>query len=564
MAHNMANMPWYVPWHIWLTLSPQLIPMFKALLLLFSCCTLVSVNAQSDKALIKDIKRHISYLADDQLEGRRTGTVSEKKAYEYIIKQFKKQKLSFPPGWNSYLQPFEVNEGKMPGAKTRLQSGDWKATLETDFIPLPYSAQSSLVITELSQIDLINTAEITDESATNPHFDLEEKIYQLLAERAGVTGARLILLHHSEKKDSIFSFDRKNKRAELSLPVIWCNDVTLQKIKSLLRASAKLDINVEIVPNIRTGHNVAAWVDNKAALTVVIGAHYDHLGYGEDHNSLYVGQEKKVHNGADDNASGTSAMLALAEWLKKNGDKKFNYLMVAFSGEELGLYGSKYFTEHCPVDFSSINYMINMDMVGRLNDSTHAMTVGGYGTSPAWGKLIDTADAYFKIKVDSAGIGPSDHTSFYKKDLPVLFFFTGTHSDYHKPSDDADKVNAEGTLRIMRYIQNIIAATSQQPKLAFSKTREGAAMGKSSFKVTMGIMPDYTYSGNGVRVDGVTDNRPAQKAGILTNDVILQLGDFTVTDVQTYMQALGKHQKGQSIKVKVQRGKDTLELPLTF
>jgi len=286
--------------------------------------------------------------------------------------------------------------------------------------------------------------------------------------------------------------------------------------------------------------------------------------------SNHILNAKKMYNvtkiGATDELSKKTkcSKESLAKIIKNKGNKKYNYLFAAFSGEELGLYGSKYFVEHCPVNLKSVNYMINMDMVGRLNDSTHGLTLGGFGTSPIWGKIININDTYFKIKVDSAGSGPSDHTSFYRKDIPVLFFFTRTHSDYHKPSDDADKINFKGEVKIIRYIESLIDKTVELEKIPFLKTREAASMGKSSFKVTMGIMPDYTFSGNGVLVDGVSDNRPAQKAGIKTGDVIIQLGDFVVSDVQTYMQALNKHTKGETINVKIIRGKEEMNLKLTF
>ena len=543
------------------TLPFKLSTMYKLLSLLI----LIAVNqahAQSIESLQKDIKRHLIYLADDKLEGRRTGTPGEQKACDYICKQFKKNKLTKPNGWDSYVQAFEVNEGKKPSDNNYIKSDSWTALCNKDFVPMPYSAQRNFSIHDLDEVSFVNLDEIADETATNPHFDMEEKMYQLLSERSGISNAKAIFLYSD--KDSSISFDGKSKRNELPVVIIKCTRITTSKIKEILEKSGTIDIQVEIVPNVRTGHNVSGFVDNGAAQTIIIGAHYDHLGFGEDHNSLYTGSEKMIHNGADDNASGTASLISLSGILKKSGSKNFNYLFVAFSGEELGLYGSKYFSEHSPVDMKSVNYMINMDMVGRLNDSTHGLTVGGYGTSPAWGKLIDTADAYFHIKVDSAGIGPSDHTSFYKKDLPVLFFFTGTHHDYHKPSDDADKINYEGAARISNYILNLIQKTESLPKLTFTKTRDAVSTGKSSFKVTMGIMPDYTYSGNGVRVDGVSDNRPAQKAGILTNDVIIQLGDQEVTDVQTYMQALGKHKKGETVPVKYIRGKETKETQVTF
>jgi hypothetical protein len=313
----------------------------------------------------------------------------------------------------------------------------------------------------------------------------------------------------------------------------------------------------------RTGHNVIGFIDNKAASTIVLGAHYDHLGYGEDKNSLYTGPEKMVHNGADDNASGTATLIELGRWLHKSAITKYNFVLVAFSGEELGLFGSKYFTEHPPVPLNTINYMINMDMVGRLNDSTGSISVGGYGTSPEWGRLVQQENGYLKIKTDSSGTGPSDHTSFYLKDIPVLFFFTGTHKDYHKPSDDANKINYPGMIRVAGYIRGLLAETNDLPKLAFTKTRE-VHMAKSSFKVSLGIMPDYTFTGPGVHVDGVSSGKAAEKAGILQGDIILQLGEHLTTDVEQYMKALNKFDKGQTTNAKIKRGDKELLLPLVF
>jgi Zn-dependent M28 family amino/carboxypeptidase len=254
----------------------------------------------------------------------------------------------------------------------------------------------------------------------------------------------------------------------------------------------------------------------------------------------------------------------LAKLLKASKFRNNNYLFVSFSGEELGLFGSKYFTDHPAIDLSTANYMINMDMVGRLNDSTHGLSIGGYGTSPGWGQLLTQKDKFFTIKFDSSGTGPSDHTSFYRKDIPVLFFFTGSHSDYHKPSDDADKINYTGELQVVKYIYNIIDAANKKGKLVFTKTRESATTGRNSFKVSLGIMPDYTYSGAGVRVDGVSEGKTAQKVGIKTGDIITQLGDVKFTDVQSYMGALGKFNKGEATKVKVKRGNEELVFDIIF
>jgi len=230
----------------------------------------------------------------------------------------------------------------------------------------------------------------------------------------------------------------------------------------------------------------------------------------------------------------------------------------------LGLFGSKYFTEHPTIDLTKVNYMINMDMIGRLKDSSRGLSIGGYGTSPEWGDVLLKKDKYFNLSFDSSGTGPSDHTSFYRKDIPVLFFFTGTHSDYHKPSDDANKINYMGELQVVKFIYTLIEKTNKKGQLAFTKTRETQMSALSSFKVTLGIMPDYTYSGQGVRADGVTEGRVAQKAGIKAGDIITQLGDYKFSDLQTYMEILNKFNKGDATKVKVKRGTAELVFDVVF
>ena len=270
--------------------------------------------------------------------------------------------------------------------------------------------------------------------------------------------------------------------------MIYVTKEAAKKYFSDATATLNIKLNVDIGEKKRTGHNVIGYIDNGAATTVVLGAHFDHLGYGEDGNSMLRTGEKLIHNGADDNASGTAALIELARILKTSKAKNNNYLFIAFSGEELGLFGSKYFTEHPTIDLKTVNYMINMDMVGRLNDSTKALTVGGYGTSPQWATVINPKDKKlpFVIKIDSSGTGPSDHTSFYRKDIPVLFFFTGQHRDYHRPSDDAERINYDGELHIVNYINNLITNVNKQnKKLAFTKTRE-TQVSMAPFKVTLG------------------------------------------------------------------------------
>ena len=309
--------------------------------------------------------------------------------------------------------------------------------------------------------------------------------------------------------------------------------------------------------------NVVGYLDNGAPYTIVIGAHYDHLGLGHDHNSLDANPVGKIHNGADDNASGTAGVIELANYFANNGVKEqHNFLFICFSGEELGLVGSKKFTENPTIDLATVSFMVNMDMIGRLNGEKR-LVIGGVGTSPSFVPAIDGLQTDIGIKKDSAGIGPSDHTSFYLKNIPVLFAFTGQHSDYHKPSDDADKVNYAGLKEVVGLVQSLVETLDKEPKLTFQATKSKES-DTPRFKVTMGIMPDYTFSDPGVKVDGVTDGKPAAKAGVQQGDIILELGEFQTSDMQAYMKALAAHKKGDTVKVKVQRGADTKVLEVTF
>ncbi|MBK7409081.1 MAG: M20/M25/M40 family metallo-hydrolase [Saprospirales bacterium] len=313
----------------------------------------------------------------------------------------------------------------------------------------------------------------------------------------------------------------------------------------------------------RTARNVIGFINNKAAQTVVIGAHYDHLGHGIS-GSLYTG-EPAIHNGADDNASGVAGLLRLATMLKEKGPKKSNYLFIAFSGEELGLYGSKYFVDHPTLEWQKINYMLNMDMIGRL-DSAGVLLVNGVGTSPSWPEVMATIKVDgLTIKTSEGGMGPSDHASFYLNERPVLHFFTGQHSDYHKPSDDSELINYEGIESVTRYIFDLIVGLDKKGRLEFTKTvDENEGRQAARFKVSLGVMPDYVFQGEGLRIDGVTDGRPAQVAGLQRGDILIQIGDMPVKDIYDYMEGLGLYEKGQTTKVIILRGTERLEKEVTF
>jgi hypothetical protein len=308
------------------------------------------------------------------------------------------------------------------------------------------------------------------------------------------------------------------------------------------------------------GTNVIGFIDNKADNTIVIGAHYDHLGFGGE-GSLFRDEEKAIHNGADDNASGVALMLNLAGKLK-NTNTSNNYLFMAFSGEEMGLLGSNYFTKNTTVDASKINYMINMDMVGRMKaDST--LAVYGVGTSPMFKQTLTANNDSFKLVENESGVGPSDHTSFYLIDIPVLHFFTGQHEDYHKPGDDSEKLNYDGMNLISDYIFNVITDLDDNGKLAFRKTKNESEE-TPRFKVGLGVVPDYLYDGEGMRIDGVSENKPAIKAGLKKGDVVVKIGDSTIVDMMSYMRTLSTFDTGNKTKVKVLRDGKEIEVEIEF
>ena len=307
-------------------------------------------------------------------------------------------------------------------------------------------------------------------------------------------------------------------------------------------------------------YNVVGYIDNSSEKTIVIGAHYDHLGMGEQ-GSLYSG-EKQIHNGADDNASGVALLIELANYFS-NKKINSNLIFVAFSGEEKGLLGSNYFVNNFPIEPSSINCMINMDMVGRY-DSQKGVIIGGIGTSPFWSKALEKINIDgLKVVTDSSGIGPSDHASFYLKNIPVLHFFTGAHEDYHKPTDDADKINYKGMTILMNAIIQIINQTITTEKLTFLKTK-GKNSTTPKFSVTLGVIPDYLFDGEGMRIEGVLEEKAAKNAGIISGDIVIELGEVKVIDMMTYMEGLSKLSKGDKTQVKIKRGKKTILFEVEF
>lgn len=534
------------------------------------------------EALTPRLRYHVYYLADDSLEGRQTGSKGEYMAADYLIKQFNDIGLQPAGDGGDWKQAFSFTGKQAFGKENRLQLGSKKPKLATGFFTLPQSgsgkAQGTLVDVgfgisnaALNHDDYAGKTDLKGKvflmqlhspDGSNPHgafgadAALERKL-KLAAEK----GAVGVVFYPGSEKD-ILPDDRLDRRSQQQgLPAVCLRWEQVAEAKKQIGKMAKLQ--TQIIRHQITGHNVIGYLDRGAVNTIVIGAHYDHLGHAEYGSSLHAG-DPAIHNGADDNASGTAALIELARYFSQSKAAKFNFLFMAFSGEELGLLGSAYFAKNPTIPLEQVAAMLNMDMVGKLDSQSRQLGVLGIGTSPVWPTLVDAQAGDLKIKTSASGTGASDHTSFYLKDIPVLHFFTGTHSDYHKPSDDADKLNYAGMSDVVNYIIRVVNAIESDDKLPFTKTNDEDSRSAPRFKVTLGIMPDYFYEGRGIKVDGVTAGRAADKAGIKQGDLLLELGEFELADMQAYMRALAAFEKGEKTKITLIRGGEKLQMPLEF
>ena len=550
--------------------------------LFIATCLLLTAPAvaQLDSTRIKPLlKKHISTLASDEFGGREPGTKGEELARNYIIGEFKSIGLA-PKGTNGFLQPFTFTKHVKAGAKTKLViSGNAFAAGEYCY-PLAYSANSS-ASGQSAMVGYGINAPAQQHNDYKDKTNLKGKIFFIdastpdkggphskFAEQADLRtridsaiayGAAGIVFYTTDKEMKEPVLQSKIRVTPCNIPVMY---LTREKSQGL-SDNVKVEMVAEIIKEEATGNNVLGFLDNNAQNTIVIGAHYDHLGHGGE-ESLYRG-EPAIHNGADDNASGVAGVIEMARYMKENGPKSNNYLFIAFSGEEKGLLGSGYFTKNTTLELEKMNYMLNMDMIGRLKTEEPVLIISGVGTSDAWKITMNYIDIPgLKTKTTESGVGPSDHTSFYLKNIPVLHFFSGTHNDYHKPSDDEQFINYKGEIDILNYMITLIKKLDDKGKISFVKTKDDSNEESPRFKVTLGVVPDYAFEGEGMRIDGVSDGKPAAKAGLKSGDVVLQIGDNKVGDMMSYMKALGKFTKGDKAMVKVLRGKEEVSVEVTF
>lgn len=523
----------------------------------------LELQKKADVQLLERLKTHVDFLASDSLEGRSAGSRGEQAAMMYITNQFAAIGLQ-AKGSNGYVQPFTINTRKTIAPSTSLVVDGNELQLSTHYTPLAFSARSAvsgmpaMALREAGVPWFVDAANILNGFSANPHFDLATALKKEAAKVAAKGGTAMFV--YSSNPAHHIEFDRSYFGDTAAIPAVWLTPAALKTYFSDPSALLDIELNVGWDTTRRMGYNVVGYVDNGAPRTVVVGAHYDHLGWGDDHNALDTGH--LIHNGADDNASGTAALIELARLVQSGSNRNNNYLFIAFSGEEQGLFGSKYWLAN-PTVSTTCNYMINLDMVGRYEPSRKLM-IGGYGTSPVWGNLLPSISTNLAITYDSTGSGPSDHASFYRKNIPVLFFFTGSHPDYHKASDDADKINFDGLTNIVRYIYQVLQQADGRGPLAFLPTAEPPAPRFARFTVTLGIIPDYTFTAGGLRIDGVAPNKIAAKMGLQPGDIITRLGRYEIKEINSYMEALSGFKVGDTATIMIKRGKESKEFRVDF
>lgn len=650
------------------------------------------------------IKRDLQYLASAQLEGRRTGEQGATYAAGYVANQFAQIKLKpgsvGSNGKANFLQTFPyisgVELGKENSLSLNIGGAPVAAAIRKDWMPLGFSQNSALPQTAIVfagyGIDAKKDARYNDfagidvrgklilifdgaPDAGNPHspfarFDIHTKAN--IAKENGAAGILVIAESDDFAKDRLAKLSYDRMLGETAVPVAGISRALAQKILNLsdgeqlaeiakwtaMKKDAPEGIRVEVVGNKPAtasikielekqtvdAYNVIGILEGRDPRlkreAIVIGAHYDHLGRGGA-GSL-AANSTDIHFGADDNASGTSAIMELARRFAKEKNNKRTIIFIAFGGEEEGLLGSKYYTEHPIFPIENTVAMINLDMVGRLKDNK--LTVGGMGTAKEWNFMVKSlarfaaksADANdeqkrgqiiaelkqrginsvnvevanddvtltgyaekdvlgellsivgetkprkidnlvtvvptkkdvpglfdFDLQLNEDGFGPSDHSSFYAKKIPVLFFFTGTHLDYHKPSDTAEKINYDGLLKITDYIEQIardIDAEPQRPTYAVAKS--SAMGGRRGFNVSLGTIPSYGDSTDGLVLDGVRDGSPAAKAGLKGGDKVIKLAGHDIRNVQDYTFVLGEMKAGEEYEVVVIRGMQQVTLKI--
>jgi hypothetical protein len=560
----------------------------------------------------EDLREHIKYLASDELEGRGSGTSGNEEAAAYIIERLQEFGIE-PAGDNgTYLQHFEfvatVRQGEdnalafgALGDKTELEAG-------VDFRAFPFSSNASV----RGPLAFVGYGVSMPDSGYDDYakLDVEGKIVVMLrfapdgdsprsrffrqtsfrnkVRVAREHGAKALILVtgplHDEEDELIKArYDRvagssgipavTMKRAFLE-PYLSEMGKDLRSIQDSIAAKmepisfdisgGEVSLTTEIVKVVEKTANVVGVLEGTDPSLkqeyLILGAHFDHIGYGGVGSGSMVPDTTAIHNGADDNASGTAGLLELAQKFgAESSTLDRSLIFVFFSAEELGTIGSTYYVNNPTFPLEQSVAMLNMDMIGRMTDSS--INIGGTGTASAWEQILAelNKDSTFKITENPDGFGPSDHSSFYGKKIPVLFFFTGTHEDYHRPSDDWDKINYEGEELIVRYVYAVASAVvgaEERPVYARveSTSRSSGGGDRRGFRVVLGVVPDFTgQTEDGMKVSSVRPNGAAERAGMKAGDIIVKMAGKDILNIYDYMGILGELKVGQMVEVEVLR-----------
>lgn len=574
----------------------------------------VPAAAQDEPVPVNDLKAYTGFLASDSLKGRKPGTAEINVAARYILGQFRTAGLR--PLADDGFQWFGIVRDIRLGEGNRMESGGTVFELNRDYIPLSFSASATLEApvvfagygfdidtdslrwSDYRGVDVngkwVMVARADPEldnpdSRFIPYSDVRSKV--LTAKDKGAAGLLLITPRAMEKEDKLMPLTIENNDVTAGIPVIH---ITRAMADQLLRSKAEpVDTLLANIVNRKQPASFQPDVTLKAATDlllqreqtanvvallegsdpgrkdeyIVIGAHYDHLGFGGEGSGSRLPDTVAIHNGADDNASGTALIMALADHFGKPGNKPAgNLLFVAFSAEEMGLIGSKYFVANPVLPGKKITAMFNFDMVGRFDPEKNAISVSGTGTSAEADSLLKSLEKElpFAVVHSPDGYGPSDHAAFYSSNIPVFYFNTGVHTDYHTPFDDADRLDYETMRKVGLFAASVIRSVDRLPApLTFRESGKKDQAGRSGrkLKVTLGIMPDFAGTEKrGLRIDGVTKDGPADKGGMKKGDIITAMNGMKVANIYEYMSRLQKLKSGMTVNVEVIREEKTAVL----
>jgi hypothetical protein len=570
-----------------------------------------ALRAQPTSAPSGKLAKDLYFFADDAREGRGVGTDGLNQSADYIAARFKSLGLRTLPGCGDFFQPFFYTIATGVKPSTTLRFGDTTYTQGEQYRPLRFSPDG-----EFNAPVVFVGYGITDEKKGYDDYagiDAKGKVVLVLrygpkgedapqqttlngkASNAASHGAAALLLvnppryHGGDELLGFASADAASKIPFLHIKQEIANEMLKRagaknltelqdaidadlKPKSFALENVTVSGKVEIERKKTPIKNVLAYLPGGKSPNeyVVVGAHYDHLGRGG--SGSLAPRSHEIHNGADDNASGTTAVLSLAEKLVYAGRRDRSIIFVLFSGEEEGLLGSEYFVEHPPIPLTNIVAMLNLDMVGRIRNET--LYVGGAGTAGTFDAILAGADKSSPLQLKSigkGGRGPSDHQSFAMKGIPVIFFFSGMHADYHRPTDDADKINFRGISEVVDFGMKVIDGMATMPRQTYvakfdSQPTPLSGVGSSGARVSLGVVPDYgsDETTGGVKISGTSPGTPAEAAGLKDGDIITRIGEKTIDNLYDLTDFLGGSKAGDKVTIYFLRDKQRMETQATL